>query len=189
MNYNLCLQHVLSEASEKQAPQPGCVRVVLQLLRRGEKVFTAPRRSSWQAGRRRSDRRSRVGRDCSAADGSMLISMSGCCTKTTDAPFFVKTKDTQLQFICILTLISRSAVHHFSQFPLLKVFNKADNRSIKTTSYGNIWLGFHCKVSVLNLIVGAKRIWKRRLNTTLVDCFGNINNHWKTENDVSTIIF
>lgn len=81
MNYNLCLQHVLSEALEKQAPQPGCVRVVLQLLRRGEKVFTALRRSSWQAGRRRSDRRSRVGRDCSAADGSMLISISGCCCK------------------------------------------------------------------------------------------------------------
>lgn len=39
MNYNLCLQHVLSKASEKQAPQPGCVRVVLQLLRRGEKVL------------------------------------------------------------------------------------------------------------------------------------------------------
>lgn len=81
MNYNLCLQHVLSEASEKQAPQPGCVRVVLQLLRRGEKVFTAPHRSFWQAGRRRSDSRSKVGRDCSAADGSMLISIAGSCTK------------------------------------------------------------------------------------------------------------
>lgn len=77
MNYNLCLQHVLSEASEKQAPQRGCVRVVLQLLRRGEKVFTAPRRRSWQAGRRRSDSRSWAGRDCIAADGSMLISILG----------------------------------------------------------------------------------------------------------------
>ena len=146
MNYNLCLQHVLSEASEKQAPQPGRVRVVLQLLRRGEKVFTAPRRSSWQAGRRWSDSR-KQGREglqrCWWLHANLQLWMPH---KTTEAPFFVKTKDTQpvgLQFICVPPLISSPSVHQLRQFILLEVLDKPSNRLFQVASYRNIWLGFY----------------------------------------------
>ncbi len=63
---------------------------------------------------------------------------------------------------------------------------------IHKSYHGNIWQGFHGKLSVLkvnkahlvNLTMGTDRNQEKKKTTTLVDCFGNTKDKdWTTEND------